>query len=249
MSLTKPYFRIARGISYDDEENLFTPYVLDPRYCQERLSLCRAYKILQQDLETLFEYIEPCDSNNDTYSHRTFELMLRICTEFEANCKGILVANGYHKNPNKLNIKDYWKINMATKLSDYKILLKTWHPDPLELRPFDQWQHVNYQPLSWYQAYNDAKHNRDIKFHRSNLKCTIQALAGLLCVLYAQFNIHTTHLYRPPFMMYEKDSLGMEGLDGSIFDISSPAWSDSELYDFEWKVLKHASTPFDKYAF
>ena len=66
MPLTKPYFRIARGISYDDEDDLFTPYVLDIRCCQERSSLCRAYKILQKDLETIFEYIEPCDFNNAT---------------------------------------------------------------------------------------------------------------------------------------------------------------------------------------
>jgi hypothetical protein len=79
MSLKKPYFRIARGISYDNEDDLFIPYVLHTRYCQERSSLCRAYKILQKDLETLFEYIEPCDANNKTYSHRTFELTLRGC--------------------------------------------------------------------------------------------------------------------------------------------------------------------------
>jgi hypothetical protein len=249
MSLTKPYFRIARGISYDDEEDLFTPYVLDTRYCQERASLCRAYKILQNDLETLFEYIEPCDSNNATYSHRTFELTLRICTGFEANCKGILVANGYNKDPNKFNIKDYWEINRATKLSDYKLLLKTWHPGPLELKPFAQWQHADYKPLDWYQAYNDAKHNRDTKFNRSNLECTIQSLAGLLCILYAQFNVHATHIYRHPHMLYDRDSSGMESLDGSIFDISSPTWSDLDSYEFEWKVLKHDKNPFDRYLF
>lgn len=249
MSLKKPYFRIARGITYDGEEDVFTPHVLDARYCQERSALCRAYKILQKDLETLFEYIEPCDSNKLAYSHRTFELTLRICTEFEANCKGILIANDYDKDPKFLNIKDYWKLNSATKLSEYKLLLRTWHPNPLVLHPFAQWEHTTYQPLSWYQAYNDAKHNRDTKFNRSNLEITIQALAGLLCILYAQFNVHTTHLYRPPQMVYSKDSLGMEGLEGSMFDISPPAWSDSESYDFEWKVLKHTPEPFEKWQF
>ena len=249
MSLTKPYFRIARGITYDDEENLFTPYVLDARYCKERSALCHAYKILQKDLETLFEYIEPCDSNKFAYSHRTFELMLRICTEFEANCKGILVANHYNKDPKNFNIKDYWKLNSATKLSDYKLLLRTWYPSSLELRPFAQWQNTTYQPLVWYQAYNDAKHNRDTKFNRSNLENTIQALAALLCVLYAQFNIHTTHLYRPPQELYSENSLGMGGLEGSIFDISPPTWSALECYDFEWKVLKHTPKPFEKWQF
>jgi hypothetical protein len=96
MSLAKPYFRIWRegeNTVFDDE--MWCPYISDPRYCQERTSLCRAYKMLERDLEHLFEYIEPCDANNSTYSHRTFELMLRASTEFEANCKGILLANGY----------------------------------------------------------------------------------------------------------------------------------------------------------
>ncbi|AFY57118.1 hypothetical protein Riv7116_4702 [Rivularia sp. PCC 7116] len=155
MLLTKPYYRIARGLIYQEDIN---PYILDSRYCKERSSLCRAYKILQKDLETLFEYIEPCDSNKATYSHRTFELVLRICTEFEANCKGILIANGYKKSPKQLNICDYYKINYAAKLSDYEVLLRTWHPNPLKLQPFNEWQGGTYQPLSWYQSYNEAKH-------------------------------------------------------------------------------------------
>ena len=127
---------------YGDKK--FFPYSLDPRYCPERTSLCRAYKILEQDLETLFEYIEPCEANNTTHSHRTFELMLRASTEFEANCKGILLANGYRptkkdRTPrlsDTWNINDYWRINNAIKLSDYKVILKAWHPNPLQLEPF-----------------------------------------------------------------------------------------------------------------
>jgi hypothetical protein len=50
-------------------------------------------------------------------------------------------------------------------------------------------------------------------------------------------------------MLYSEDSLGMEGLEGSIFDISPPTWSDLESYDFEWKVLKHTPDPFEKCQF
>ena len=263
MSLARPYFRICRDggtTSYDDDE--FFPYILDPRYCRERTSLCRAYKMLEQDLEILFEYIEPCDANKLTHSHRTFELMLRASTEFEANCKGILLANGYSPtkkdkagNPalrpsDEWNIADYWKINKAIKLSDYKVLLKSWHPNSLELQPFRDWHGVtSHQGLSWYKAYNEAKHNRDTKFERSNFANTIEAIAGLLCVLFAQFNVHTTYPYRSPTMIYSEDTQGMQGLEGSMFDIAQPTWTTVESYDFDWKVLKLDQEPYEKFSF
>lgn len=262
MSLAKPYFRIWRNggtTLYDDDR--FFPYILDPRYCRERTSLCRAYKMLEQDLEILFEYIEPCDANKSAHSHRTFELMLRASTEFEANCKGILLANGY--SPNKSNgqprlsdywnIRDYWRINNAIKLSDYKVILKAWHPNSLELEPFRDWHGTeSFQPLGWYQAYNEAKHNRDTKFERSNFENTIKAIAGLLCVLFAQFSIHTTYPYghaREVELDDDDNTLSRQGLGGSIFDIDPPTWAIEESYDFDWKILKSDPNPYEKYLF
>lgn len=261
MSLAKPYFRIWRegGTTlYDDEK--FFPYILDPRYCRERTSLCRAYKMLEQDLEILFEYIEPCDANKATHSHRTFELMLRASTEFEANCKGILLSNGY--SPTKRdgtlrlsdnwNVNDYWRINNAIKLSDYKVILKAWHPNPLQLEPFRDWNGTtSNQVLEWYQAYNEAKHNRDTRFERSNFENTIKAIAGLLCVLFAQFSIHTTYPYghAREVELDDDNKLGMQGLGGSMFDIDPPTWAIEESYDFDWKILKSDPNPYEKYSF
>lgn len=258
MSLAKPYFRIWRdggNTLYGDER--FFPYILDHRYCQERTSLCRAYKMIEQDLAILFEYIEPCDTNRLTYSHRTFELMLRACTEFEANCKGILLANGYSptkKNgttrlSGKWNIDDYRKINEAIKLSDYKVHLQSWHPHPLQLQPFRDWQATPCESLGWYKAYNEAKHNRDTKFEQSNIENTIKAIAGLLCILFAQFNVHATYPYRPAEMIYSKDESGMQGLEGSMFNITPPIWTTSDSYDFDWKALKLETQPYAKFSF
>ena len=36
-----------------------------------------------------------------TYFHQTVELLIRVATEFEANCKGILKANCYPKKLEK----------------------------------------------------------------------------------------------------------------------------------------------------
>lgn len=106
--IEKPFFRIARSQlngSYDWE------YMLDPRYASDRSMLCRAYHLIESDIKKLFEYIEPCDLNKTCFSHRTFELLLRTCTEVETNCKQILWANGYSKRDHLKMDLDYWKIN------------------------------------------------------------------------------------------------------------------------------------------
>jgi len=68
------------------------------------------------------------DGNQNVYSHRLYEMLLRTCTEFENNCKGILKDNGYVSQ--NLNIKDYYKINAASKLNEYEIKLNVWSPCP-----------------------------------------------------------------------------------------------------------------------
>lgn len=57
--ITKPYYRIFRP-------GCDSKIVLDKRYADDRISLCRALKLIITDLETMFEYIEPCDDNLNT---------------------------------------------------------------------------------------------------------------------------------------------------------------------------------------
>ena len=83
--------------------------MLDPRYAQDPEHYVRAYLLLQKDLEELFDYVEPSDQNLNCYSYRTHELLLRACVEVEANCKAILLENGYPKPRDDMNRNDYIK--------------------------------------------------------------------------------------------------------------------------------------------
>lgn len=38
------------------------------------------YKLIEDDLLSICEFIEPTDANKETYSHRIYELFLRVCT-------------------------------------------------------------------------------------------------------------------------------------------------------------------------
>jgi len=235
-------------------------YMLDDRYCSERSSLCRAYRIIQDDLEKLFDYIEPCENNKNAYSHRTFELLLRGATEVEANCKGILKANGYRPGCTHMTMNDYYKIEQATKLSEYQVNLQCWHPRPLELKPFENWGatpsgittsgSVGNHSLLWYQAYNAAKHNRDTNFHESNLLNVVNCIAGLLCLLYSQFEYQFVNPYQSTFTYTQDPETEMMSFNGVIFTIKPPkTWTDSEKYQFTWNSSSGSSSRCNQFTF
>lgn len=182
MSIEQPYYRIIRVL--DNDYNYL-------RYTEELVAqnrpLIRAYKILEKDLIELLDYIEPCDDNLTTYSHRIYELFLRACTEFETNSKAILKANGYNKSKYKIN--DYFKLNKAMKLSDYIIKVNIWEGEPKLLKPFSNWKTDH--SLEWYQAYNKVKHNRSKNFKYANLENLFLAVASVQIILYSQFSVHS----------------------------------------------------------
>lgn len=246
MSITKPYFRIMRptvrkpGMTSDD---LYSEYILDRRYSADRFMLCSGYKILEQDLKTLFEYIEPSNDNLSTYSHRTYELLLRASTEFETNCKQILNANSYSSS-RSLNIIDYNKLNPAMRLSDYSVVLNFWRPGQKIIKPFDNWSISH--TLNWYQAYNNVKHDRHINFHDASLENTIYAVAAVYTILFAQFSVFSFNPYQQ-ISMYEENDDNSIFMGESIFSIKQPIWIDADRYDFDWNLLKGAANPFERY--
>jgi len=69
-----------------------------------------SFNLLTKDYLLIHEYIDPSDSNLHTYSHRNYELLLRLCTEFENLCKEkIIEKDAPNKKKNlKSMILDYW---------------------------------------------------------------------------------------------------------------------------------------------
>jgi hypothetical protein len=262
MGVTKPYYRIIRPFHYPDTTaiewfhywKVFNhPYLLDARYANDRAELWRAYMLIEKDLLRLFEYIEPTDGNLSAFSHRTYELLLRTATEFETNCKRILMANRYEKNRN-LNITDYFKLNLSSRLADYSVSLMEWHPGPKTLKPFEEWgTEEEYRPLPWYQSYNHVKHDRNLNFPNASLQNVINAVAGLYVILFSQFFVidrmatgNTLEVIRY-HQVFNQETMSKWG---DIFHIDPPrSWAEDELYDFDWDTLKDSPDPFAKFPF
>lgn len=163
MSYSKPFPRIFLQLKRETVIDS-SDFVQDARYANsdEAKSLNNAARIIVKDFKELIDYVEPTDANQLVYSHRIYELLLRAATEFEANSKGVLKANGYVKVDDSLNIVDYYKLNAVMKLDRYEIETSLWMP-PKKFVPLKEWR--NGFSLAWYKAYNATKHNR---YHNFN---------------------------------------------------------------------------------
>lgn len=249
--IDKPFSRIWRPSHNNDGwSDLCEGYENDSRYIdeKEKSSLLSAARLIIRDLEELWDYIEPCDNHQDVYSHRIYELFLRTCTEFEANCKGILLANNYIPHPitRNLNITDYKKLNEAMKLSEYKVTYRKWTGEHRTIQPFLEWGNTTDTPLSWYQAYNHVKHNRYSNFHEANIKNLLKAINGLLCLLFAQFTTSISIIGHGGICAVPIELIEF---DIEYFHLKVPQFSEEEQYDFNWEIIALQPDAFNRYQF
>ena len=193
MSLPKPYHRNWRAIKRGPNSGYSSwGYIRDREYAQSPAHYVRAYKIIQADLERLFEYIEPSSESLNTFSYRIHELLMRTCIEVEANFKAILTENIYTPQIDRfgqqiLNMTVYKKTDITHHLSSYEVNLPIWNGPARIIRPFEGW--TTGRGLGWYQAYNASKHDRHEAFKTANMEQLLTAITGLLVLLSSQFKI------------------------------------------------------------
>jgi hypothetical protein len=257
MSYSKPFHRNYRAIIESHNSGYSNwAYVVDREYSNHPEHFTRGFLIIQDDIKELFEYIEPSDTNEKTFSYRIHELFIRTCIEVEANFKAILRENiftplfisgqkaGQPRPEDKWNINDYKKINKTHHLDNYFVELPIWKGLNNRYQPFKEWQ--NSDTLTWYQAYNQCKHNRYDNFEIASFKNLMLAYTGLFALLSSQF---CTIDFNPGMDNLECQNeyyLGTFGI-GDYLKIEFPTnWSDSEKYDFNWETLKKDSNKFEK---
>ncbi|MEK5788868.1 hypothetical protein V3528_14015 [Acinetobacter johnsonii] len=171
------YPRIAR-------ENINFDYVT-----KEFIQDIRAYKNIQESLDSLFNYIEPEQINLKTYSHKIRELLILSCTEVEYLMKKMLLDNGYVRTRGYLNTVDYFKCKDILKLGEYEVVLKQ-YSDLKKFNPFKEWTDFNNQTTSsipWYQAYNFVKHDRGGNIAEANLENLLDSVAAIHILLESQY--------------------------------------------------------------
>ncbi len=258
MALDRPYKRTVRKLtngSYGNDGHW--QYLLHPKFASDPQHYIRAFLLIQDDLQKLFEYVEPCDENSSTISLRIQELITRVCIEIEANFTAILKENKY-SNPGNWNLKnDYSLLEISHKLSSYKVKFPVWRGKNNLRRPFENWEtkpNSNWHVLDWYQAYNKSKHDRHLHFDKATFDTLLNAVSGLVILLSAQF---MTESYSPNSKSmglsgnysYEYDPK-METAIGEYFQVQFPDnWAEEELYGFDWQEISSLDEPFNQLDF
>jgi hypothetical protein len=222
-------------------------YVLHPKYAADPQHYVRAYLLLQKDLLELFDYVEPSDQNLGCYSYRIHELLLRACVEIEANCRAILLENGYKKRPDDLKMADYIKIEQSHKLSHFEMRVPTWSGATAVRMPFASWDKGG--SLAWYQAYNATKHDRHTEFRRATFEHAIDAVSGCLVILSAQF-LDQDFSGQSALLSTGWPGDGMEDAIGNYFRVGYPkSWPVADRYDFNWQTLETDPNPFQAFPY
>jgi hypothetical protein len=247
MVVIKPYYRIARQfVDGSYSEGGRSQYIRHPSYADEPPNYIRVFLLIQKDLQTLFEYIEPSDQNLAAYSLRTHELLLRTCIEVEANFKAILRANIYSQSGNWY-MKDYARIDKSHYLSDYAVKMPYWNGGNCIRTPFADWKNGN--SLTWYQVYNASKHDRAQELKAATFTNLIDAFCGLSAALTAQFLFYD---FGPANSVLTDEGIGdgyEEGI-GQYVRLRYPSNVPcANRYDFDWQALRKTSDPFQKYDY
>jgi hypothetical protein len=176
---------MCRYTSHADGSYTFAPEIPDEDRFYAAMARSQLNALIAQ-LFSICETIQPIGSNLKAYGHSTRNLLILACTEVEMHLKGVLNANGISKD--RMNLTDYAYVSVPLKLREYELSFPAF-PWLEPFRPFSEFgignglSHV----LTWYQAYNAVKHNRENEFEKADLENVFNAVAACAILLVAQF--------------------------------------------------------------
>ena len=162
----------------------------------------RVASILENRLNTSFQYVEPTESNYNTYSLESRSIIVEACIQIEA-----IAQRFYHLTTNKTD-KFSWKkfskyirstdtikiygSNETTSssilyLTNSYVLFKPFQSIMLfeyELIHLPPWLEAKEEKMpSWWNGYNKIKHNGNVDFSFCTYHKAIEAIAGLYLMI------------------------------------------------------------------
>lgn len=134
---------------------------------------------LEADFANTCRFVELSSKNYETFSIEFAKLLLAISSEIDVLCK--LTCERIDPTAPRANIDDYRKCLLAhTKIVSEEVLVRRYD---VVLTPWGSWG-TGHNP-TWWQAYNNVKHERNRFFSQANLENCLNAISGLfVLVLY-----------------------------------------------------------------
>jgi hypothetical protein len=223
------YPRMARptDVNIGDSPGHYPGEVMDKNVVAKARSQLAA---LTSMLDQICQTVHPEGTNLDVFGHAIRDLLILASTEVEAHWRGVLAANGHL--PARPTTMDYVKLAEPMRLGEYAISMPCFPwLDPFA--PFNGWT-VTGSPtkdLTWYRAYNETKHDRDLAFPRASLRNAFHALCACVVMAIAQFG--------------SEAALGVGTLLSTNFVLEKrPRWRPEQIYSNPYSRPDWIAVPF-----
>jgi len=134
---------------------------------------------LERDLEGVSRYIEFCPENLDVFSIELAHLLFAASSEVDVLAKSLCKLLDPEKNPQMITAYAQIIRHHLPTFSDEEIFLPRY---AIQFKPWINWR----EPKSpnWWSSYNHVKHERNTYFQEATLQNALNAMGGLLVMLF-----------------------------------------------------------------
>jgi len=180
----------------------------------------QALRILIEKLDDVLLYLEPTPSGLMSYGHKTRELLILACMEVE-NFWGQYMSIANTASAGRgFSTNDYIKLLRPLHLVEYQVRFKLINGG-YSFQPFNSWNSTNpTQSLTWYDAYNKTKHNRELHFSSATLENCLHAISAVITMFCVRHS---------PFPLISGGSF-LSGLFNQHFDIALVGANPASFY-------------------
>ncbi|WP_137169610.1 hypothetical protein [Marinomonas sp. FW-1] len=173
---------------------------------------------IEEDLFTLFRFVEPTESNMSTHSLELARILFSASSEVDVVAK--LLCNKLASDRKAKNIDHYRQIitDLIPRFYEVTVHLPRYG---LTLTPWENWG--GDENPSWWKAYNKVKHERNEHFKDANLKNTLNSVAALYVMLL--------------FYYQEEAEVGRLSPNPRLLTVGEPFILDSLHYETERMIV------------
>ncbi|HCM9101086.1 TPA: hypothetical protein N5K71_003097 [Enterobacter hormaechei subsp. steigerwaltii] len=210
----------------------------------DRQSSGQALRNLITKLDELFLYIEPSSHGLQAYGHKCRELLILACTEVENHWVSLIKRSNLQNSSGRYVTRDYVRLLNPCLLKEYKISYKN-HFGLRDFNPFTGWDSANPTiSLTWYDAYNKTKHDRNTSFNYATLENVLDAIAACIvmyCVKYGPYDLTSDNTLLSG-AINEHFTISFEGSDRSSYyipQLTHPVNTRKDLLIYDSYREKH----------
>jgi hypothetical protein len=137
---------------------------------------------VEKDFAKTLDFVQLDKANFKTFSNEYAKLLLLVGSEVDVVAKMLCDRLG----ANAKNINEYRNVLTAAfkGMHDAEVEVARYS---MKLKPWAAWNPAVAKSPTWWNSYNNVKHERDKNFPEANLENTLNALCGLLVLLLYYF--------------------------------------------------------------